>query len=62
MRGGITTRFRLERAFRPYTLRVPAAAAHPLVLEIRAPVWLQTGLRAEMGVAVKRMTVTPVRE
>jgi 4-amino-4-deoxy-L-arabinose transferase-like glycosyltransferase len=61
VRGGPTARFTLERAFRAYALRVPAAAERPLELEIRAPVWLQVGVRAELGVAVRRMTVTPVR-
>jgi 4-amino-4-deoxy-L-arabinose transferase-like glycosyltransferase len=59
--GGRSARFSLERAFRSYALRVPAAAARPLVVEIRAPVWLKVGLRAELGVAVRRMTVTPLR-
>lgn len=61
VRGGPSARYTLERAFRSYALRVPVSAARPLVLEIRAPAWLQVGLRAELGVAVRRMTVTPVR-
>lgn len=59
--GGPSAGFTLGRTFRSCALRVPAAAAHPLVVEIRAPVWLKVGLRAELGVAVRRMTVTPIR-
>jgi len=59
--NGPAARFTLERGFRPYVLRVPAAAARPLQVEIRAPVWLKPGLMAELGVAIAGMTVTPVR-
>jgi hypothetical protein len=40
--GGPSARFVLGRAIQPYRLRVPAAATHPLVVEIRAPAWLKT--------------------
>ena len=58
--GGPSARFVLGRAIQPYRLRVPAAATHPLVVEIRAPAWLKIGLMAELGVAVKRMAVAPL--
>jgi hypothetical protein len=61
VRGGPSERIRLSRAFRWHSLRVPSGAAQPLVVEIRAPTWLRLGLRAEPGVAVRRMAVTPLR-
>jgi len=51
----------LTRAFRAYTLQVSAGASRPLELEIRAPTWLDPGIRGELGVAVRGMTVAPRR-
>jgi hypothetical protein len=59
--AGPVARFVLTRTFRAYTLQVPAGASRPIELEIRAPTWLDPGVRGELGVAVRGMTVAPRR-
>jgi tetratricopeptide (TPR) repeat protein len=61
VRGGAAARFTLDRERRTCVLRTPAPAGGVLEVRLDAPAWSRAGQPAEQGVAVYRMTVTPVR-
>lgn len=59
--GGAPSVFTLTNQIRPYTLRAPARAGEPLVVQLDTPTWCLAGEPAEQGVRVDRMSVAPAR-
>ena len=58
--GGAPTKLVLERAVKPYVLRVPAPTSGALMIELETPTWNKVGFPADTGVRIDRVRVTPV--
>jgi hypothetical protein len=59
--GASAASFTLTRQVAPYTLRAPAPASGPLLIEIEAPTWNLSDEPPEQGIRVDRVTIIPAR-
>jgi hypothetical protein len=57
--GGPATQFALERAVKPYVLRIPAPPSGTVLIELESSTWNKVGFPADTGIRIDRVEVAP---